>query len=200
TYKGRKSCSLSTIGCTSFFPSKPLGGYGDSGACFTMDDELAKAMREIRVHGQDRRYHHPRIGVNGRMDTIQAAVLLAKLEIFPGEVRKREEIGERYTELFDGVGIAATPYIEAYNTSVYAQYTVQVDDRETVLGKMKEAGVPVAVHYPVGLNRQPALVTEDELVVSEEIAERVLSIPMHPYLAMKEQDRLVAAISQGVSQ
>ncbi len=199
TYKGRKSCSLSTIGCTSFFPSKPLGGYGDSGACFTLDDELAKAMREIRVHGQDRRYHHPRIGVNGRMDTLQAAVLLAKLEVFPGEVVKRREVGERYTELFEGVGVVTTPYVEGYNESVFAQYTVQVDDRDVMLGRLKEAGVPVAVHYPVGLNRQPALLAgEFELAVAEGLAGRVISIPMHPYLTSVEQVRLIDKISRCV--
>ena len=124
TYKGKKSCSLSTIGCTSFFPSKPLGAYGDAGACFTDNDELAKTIREIRVHGQDRRYHHPRIGVNGRLDTLQAAILLAKFEIFPKEVEARSQIGQKYSELLKNTDVI-TPYIEPHNTSVYAQYTVQ---------------------------------------------------------------------------
>jgi len=178
TYKGRQSCNLSTIGCTSFFPSKPLGCYGDGGACFTSDDELAKAMREIRVHGQDRRYHHPRIGINGRMDTMQAAILLAKLEIFPEEVEARQRIGSRYSELLDG--IVTTPYIESFNTSVYAQYTVQVENREQVQARLKEAGIPTAVHYPVPLNRQPALACSERFSRSEHAAERVMSLPMHP--------------------
>ena len=144
TYKGRQSCGLSTIGCTSFFPSKPLGGYGDGGACFTNDDALAKAMREIRVHGQDRRYHHPLIGVNGRLDTLQAAVLLAKLDIFPDEVKARERIGARYTEELGGAVV--TPFVEPHNTSVYAQYTVQVASRVAVQEHLKAADVPTAVH------------------------------------------------------
>ena len=155
TYKGRQSCGLSLIGCTSFFPSKPLGAYGDAGACFTDDDALAKAMREIRVHGQDRRYHHPRIGINGRLDSLQAAVLLAKLAIFPDEVAARLRIGARYSELLAGSG-CVTPYIEPHNTSVYAQYTIAVDDREGLIAKLSQAGIPTAVHYPVPLHRQPA--------------------------------------------
>ena len=119
TYKGRQSCGLTDIACTSFFPSKPLGGYGDAGALFTNNDDLAKIMREIRVHGQDRRYHHARVGVNGRLDTLQAAVLLAKLEIFDEEIEARDRIGGRYSELLGGVVV--TPYIEPHNGSVYAQ-------------------------------------------------------------------------------
>jgi len=134
TYKGRNACGLSTIGATSFFPSKPLGGYGDSGACFTDDDDLARRMREIRVHGQDRRYHHPVLGLNGRMDTLQAAILLPKLAIFPEELAQRQEAGYRYTELFrkQGNGHVIPPAVAADRTSVYAQYTVQVSDRETI--------------------------------------------------------------------
>lgn len=199
TYKGKNSCTLSTIGCTSFFPSKPLGGYGDSGACFTDDDDLAKVMREIRVHGQDRRYHHQRIGLNGRMDTLQAAILLAKLEIFPNEVKQRSKIGRRYTDLLNEAGITTTPYIEPHNTSVYAQYTIQVDNREQVLEKIKGTGMLATVHYPVLLNQQPSLATDDELIVSEKAASKVMSIPMHPYLTTKEQDRLIIVISQCVS-
>jgi len=128
TYKGRKSCGLSTIGCTSFFPSKPLGCYGDGGACFTDDDELATKMRLIRIHGQDRRYHHSVLGINGRMDTLQAAVVLAKLEVFPWEVSARARIGAKYSELLREAVV--TPYIEPHNTSVFSQYTVQLNHRE----------------------------------------------------------------------
>jgi UDP-2-acetamido-2-deoxy-ribo-hexuluronate aminotransferase len=193
TYKGRKSCDLSTIGCTSFFPSKPLGGYGDGGACFTNDDSLAKIMREIRVHGQDRRYDHPRIGLNGRMDTLQAAIVLAKLEIFPQEVQARAKIGQIYTDKLKD--IVTTPYIEAHNTSVYAQYTIQVDNREELQNKLKQYGIPTAVHYPVPLNKQPALLTDEfDLSVSEELSGKVMSLPMHPYLTEIEQIKIIDTI------
>ena len=196
TYKGRKSCALSTIGCTSFFPSKPLGAYGDGGACFTDDEGLATAMREIRVHGQDRRYHHPRVGINGRLDTIQAAVLLAKMDIFEEEVRLRGEIGARYTEMFAGADVIP-PYIEPFNTSVYAQYTIQVDDRESVQAKLKEMDIPTAVHYPVPLHMQPAFEDrENAFPVAEALAKRVISLPMHPRLSAEDQK----TISRGLTQ
>ena len=197
TYKGKMSCGLSTIGSTSFFPSKPLGCYGDGGALFTDDDDLAKAMRMIRVHGQDGRYHHPRIGINGRLDTLQAAILLAKFEIFPQEVKQRAEVGQRYTDLLQNVskinGQKIThPYIAPYNTSVYAQYTLQVPNRQVVLEKAKQAGIPIAVHYPATVNRQPALqTTEFDLPIAEQLAETVISIPMHPYLELDEQKMVV---------
>src|SRR5579885_1043092 len=356
TYKGRKSCALSTIGCTSFFPSKPLGAYGDAGACFTDDETLAKIMREIHVHGQDRRYHHPRIGINGRMDTLQAAILLAKLDTFPDEVTARSRIGARYTQLFQSLsplegeaheadsfipsplaggaheadsfipsplaggaheadsfipsplvgegegergtkassqhprpnpppsrgrgeivgardsftpsplaggahetdsfipsplvgegegergtkassqhplpnpppsrgrgeivgardsftpsplagegqgrgGIKAKiipPYIEPWNTSVYAQYTIQVENREAVVERLKQEGIPTAVHYPTPLHLQPAFAYTGQKVgslpVSEAVAARVISLPMHPYLDEAAQQRVVEAV------
>jgi UDP-2-acetamido-2-deoxy-ribo-hexuluronate aminotransferase len=193
TYKGQKSCSLSTIGCTSFFPSKPLGGYGDSGACFTNDDNLAKIMREIRVHGREKRYHHARIGINGRMDTLQAAILLAKLEIFPQEVKARHRIGQAYTKALKD--IVTTPYIEPHNTSVYAQYTIQVDNRDELQQKLKEQGVPTAVHYPIPLNKQPAFAhLESDCSVAEKVAEKVVSLPMHPYLTEMEQLQITSLL------
>ncbi|KOR32145.1 aminotransferase DegT [Achromatium sp. WMS3] len=194
-YKGRKSCNLSTIGCTSFFPSKPLGGYGDGGACFTNDDELAKFIREIRVHGQDKRYHHARIGINGRMDTLQAAILLAKLEIFPQEVEARRHIGQAYTETLKD--IVTTPYIEPHNTSVYAQYTIQVENRDELQQKLKEQGIPTAVHYPIPLNKQPAFKSNPlwlPLTIAEQVAKKVISLPMHPYLTKLEQLKITEAI------
>ncbi len=194
TYKGRLSCSQTTIATTSFFPSKPLGGYGDGGACFTNDDELATLMRQISNHGQDRRYHHQRIGVNGRLDTIQAAVLLAKMEIFPGEVVKREQIGQRYSELLASDSITV-PYIAEHNRSVYAQYTIQVDNREAVQQRLSELSIPTAVHYPVPLNQQPAMGKADAHVpVAETLASRVISLPMHPMLTENEQDKVVEAV------
>lgn len=197
TYKGRQSCGLSSIGCTSFFPSKPLGGYGDSGACFTDDDDLAKAMREVRVHGQDRRYHHPRIGLNGRLDTLQAAILLSKLELFDVEVEARGRIGANYSALIQDRGLPfTTPHIAEGNTSVYAQYTLLTSERDAVLERLKGAGVPTAVHYPVPLNRQPALETaEFDLAVSERLSGKVFSLPMHPYLSDSDQEQIVEALA-----
>jgi UDP-2-acetamido-2-deoxy-ribo-hexuluronate aminotransferase len=196
TYKGRKSCGLSTIGCTSFFPSKPLGCYGDGGACFTDDDDLAMQMKQIRVHGQDRRYHHPVIGVNGRMDTIQAAILLTKFEVFPGEVKLRMEIGARYSELLKEKVIV--PYIEPFNTSVYAQYTIQMENRDEAQSRLKEAGVPTAVHYPIPLHLQPVFSylsqPEGSFPVAEDLAKRVLSLPMYPYLDQHQQNHIVDKI------
>jgi UDP-2-acetamido-2-deoxy-ribo-hexuluronate aminotransferase len=192
TYKGKKSCNLTTIGCTSFFPSKPLGAYGDGGACFTNDDNLAKAMREIRVHGQDRRYHHPRVGINGRLDTIQAAILLAKMDIFEDEVHKRMEVGARYTALLKD--IVHTPYIEGHNTSVYAQYTIQVNNRSCLQEKLKDLNVPTAVHYPVPLNKQPALVCKDVFAHSDKASDRVMSLPMHPYLEGSDVSMIAEAL------
>ncbi|MCC2638023.1 MAG: DegT/DnrJ/EryC1/StrS aminotransferase [Moraxellaceae bacterium] len=195
TYKGRHSCALSTIACTSFFPSKPLGCYGDGGACFTDDDELATRMREIRAHGQDRRYHHPRVGLNGRLDTLQAAILLAKLKIFPEEVARRAAIGARYSEQLGD--IAATPHIEAWNTSVYAQYTLRVPNREALVKALAGKGVPTAVHYPIPLHRQPALAGISrwtDCTGSERAAAEVMSLPMHPWLSQEDQDRVCEAV------
>lgn len=184
TYKGRKSCGLSTIGSASFFPSKPLGCYGDGGALFTNDDNIAKVMREIRLHGQDRHYHHPRIGINGRMDTIQAAVLQAKMDAFPDEVIARQRIAQKYNSLLSGKTVA--PYVENFNGSVYAQYTLLVSDRTAVQQTLKEQGIPTAVHYPIPLNMQPVFEylnkPEGSFPISEDIAKRVISLPMSPYL------------------
>jgi len=208
TYKGRRSCGLSLVGSTSFFPSKPLGGYGDGGALFTDDDALAKKMREIRAHGQDRRYHHPRLGLNGRLDTLQAAVLLAKMEIFEDEVAARVRLGARYTELIvEAFGMDSTrvraPFIEPHNTSVYAQYTVEVEGREFVETRMKAQGVPTAVHYPLPLHLQPVFAHlgqgEGSFPVSEAAARRVISLPMHPYLSDADQVKVVSALKESVA-
>lgn len=183
TYKGRKSCNLSTIGCTSFFPSKPLGCYGDGGAIFTSDDAIAQACREIRVHGQSKRYVHTRIGVGGRMDTLQCAIVLAKLEQFDWEIKRRLEIGAQYNALVDAAGIARVQQ-QADRTSVFAQYTVFVKNREAVQEKLKTAGIPTAVHYPIPLNQQPAYrdLSVSEMPIAARVAERVMSLPMHPYI------------------
>jgi UDP-2-acetamido-2-deoxy-ribo-hexuluronate aminotransferase len=210
TYKGRRSCGLSTVGATSFFPSKPLGGYGDAGACFTDDGELAKAMREIRVHGQDRRYNHPRIGVNGRLDTLQAAVLLAKLAIFDDEVSLRGDIGARYSAMLMEKGAGQSgdsengllvPKVLEHNKSVHAQYTIQLDNREVAQAQLKAAGIPTAVHYPIPLNQQPAykdLCCPDCTPVAARLAQRVMSLPMHPYLTAADQARIVSSVSEAM--
>lgn len=209
-YQGRRSAGLSLIGSTSFFPSKPLGCYGDGGALFTDDDALAKVMREIRVHGQDRRYHHPRLGINGRLDTLQAAILLAKLDIFDDEVAARERIAARYAALlqdaFHGVSDPARrvspPYLAPGCTSVYAQYTVEVSDRPRIEAGMQAKGIPTAVHYPVPLHLQPvfagARLPPGGLPVSERAAQRVISLPMHPYLTEEQQVRIVHALRDTV--
>ncbi|MCI0505831.1 MAG: DegT/DnrJ/EryC1/StrS family aminotransferase [Gammaproteobacteria bacterium] len=201
TYKGRQSCSLSTIGCASFFPAKPLGAYGEAGAIFTNDDNLANIMRQIRVHGQDRRYHHARLGFNARLDTLQAAILLAKLDIFPDEVAARKQIGDQYTQLIGQMGKAITaPFIVPGNTSVYAQYTVQIGDRDSVAQKLNAQGIPTAVHYPIPLNHQPAINQGDlPFPITEAAAKRVMSLPMHPYLEIKDQQLIIQALADAVS-
>jgi len=197
SYKGRRSGNLSTIACASFFPSKPLGCYGDGGALFTNDDELAKVMRQIARHGQDRRYHHIRVGVNSRLDTIQAAILLAKLEILDEEIELRQQVAARYRELFNAAGIDTTPYIEPHNTSVYAQYTIRVRERDAVQARLKEAGIPTAVHYPIPLNKQPAVADAAiRLPIGDEVAQQVISLPMHPYLKESDQEAIVAELKR----
>ncbi|MEP3560752.1 MAG: DegT/DnrJ/EryC1/StrS family aminotransferase [Marinobacter sp.] len=197
SYKGRKSCNLSTIGCTSFFPSKPLGCYGDGGAIFTNDDELAAVLRQIARHGQDRRYHHIRVGVNSRLDTLQAAILLPKLEILAEEIELRNQVAEGYTRLLSEADISTTPFIEDHNVSAWAQYTVRVENRGDVQDRLKAAGVPTAVHYPIPLNRQPAVADVGaELPVGDSVAEVVLSLPMHPYLSERDQFAVVEALAK----
>jgi UDP-2-acetamido-2-deoxy-ribo-hexuluronate aminotransferase len=191
TYRGMKSCNLSTIGCTSFFPSKPLGCYGDGGAIFTNNDSIAKACKEIRVHGQSARYFHTRVGVGGRMDTLQCAIVLAKLERFVWEIQQRITIGERYTQLLSsnkqslevayGNGQINPVKIRKDRTSVYAQYTLICDDREAAQNKLSGANIPTAIHYPVPMNEQPAykhLCCPDCTPVAKQMAMQVISLPM----------------------
>lgn len=201
TYKGRKSCNLTTIACTSFFPSKPLGCYGDGGAIFTNDDELAKVIRQISRHGQDRRYHHIRVGVNSRLDTLQAAILLPKLEIFPQEIRLRQRVARWYSEHFakmssQGKQMPVLPIIEEHNTSAWAQYTIQIDNREAMQARLKEQGIPTAVHYPIPLNKQPAVADSSvSLPIGDAIAEKVMSLPFHPYMIEADVGRIVQVLS-----
>ncbi|MGP5215576.1 DegT/DnrJ/EryC1/StrS family aminotransferase [Psychrobacter celer] len=195
SYKGKKSCNLTTVACTSFFPSKPLGCYGDGGAIFTNDEALATVIRQIARHGQDRRYHHIRVGVNSRLDTLQAAILLPKLEILDDEMQARQRVAETYNQLFTEAGITTIPFIEMHNQSAWAQYTIQVDNRDEIQAKLKEQGIPTAVHYPIPLNKQPAVADESAILpVGDAVAERVMSLPMHPYMGLDEQMKLVKAV------
>lgn len=200
TYKGKRACSLTTVGCTSFFPSKPLGGYGDSGACFTNNDELAQKMKELRVHGQETRYNHTQVGINGRMDTLQAAILLAKMEIFEEEVKLREKIGARYTQLI-GNKLKVQKLPTGY-TNVYAQFTVEVDNRKEVQARLQEMGIPTAVHYPIPMHLQPVYkdigYKNGDFPLSEKAAKRVMSLPMHPYLDEKTQDEVVEGLFKAI--
>lgn len=194
----RKSCNLSTIGCTSFFPSKPLGCYGDGGAIFTNDDALAKAMREIRVHGQERRYYHTRVGVGGRMDTLQCAVVLAKLERFDWEVERRLALGEEYRKLLTEAGLSVKLItVRPDRDCVWAQFTVIVENRAELQEHLQEQGVPTAIHYPLSLNRQPAYRNDEsaaETVNSHWAGERVMSLPLSPDLSSDDQQRILRAI------
>lgn len=217
-YRGGKSCGLSTFGCTSFFPSKPLGCYGDGGALFTNDDALATAAREIRVHGQSKRYVHTRIGVGGRMDTLQCAIVLAKLPRFEWEVSERARIGARYDALLHdaipGFGPVAASDVAApltgaraltllpERTSVHAQYTILVPRRAEVQSQLQDSGIPTAVHYPIPLNAQEAyraLANDDPTPVSAWLGEHVLSLPMGPDLSADDQERVVAALGAVLS-
>jgi UDP-2-acetamido-2-deoxy-ribo-hexuluronate aminotransferase len=199
----RKSCNLSTIGCTSFFPSKPLGCYGDGGAIFTNDDTLAKALREIRVHGQERRYFHTRIGVGGRMDTLQCAVVLAKLDRFDWEVARRLELGDAYRSKLAAAGIQAEMVtVRPDRNSVWAQLTVKVENRSQVQQSLQANGVPTAVHYPVPLNMQPAyqhLCCPECTPNSQWAAERVMSLPLSPDLSDETMNRIVVALKQALT-
>ena len=198
SYKGKKSCNLSTIGSTSFFPSKPLGCYGDGGALFTNDDELAEKFCWIRVHGQERKHHHPILGLNGRMDTLQAAILMEILEVFPDEVAMRQEIGERYsTSLTDLSGIE-TPSIAENNTSVFAQYTILSNNRVGIQSNLKENDIPSVSYYSVPLHLQPVFENlghkEGDFPVAEKVAKQCLSLPMSPYLSEDDQTKVIDEI------
>jgi len=196
SYKGKKSCNLTTVACTSFFPSKPLGCYGDGGAILTNDEALATVIRQIARHGQDRRYHHIRVGVNSRLDTLQAAILLPKLELLDDEMQARQRVADTYNQLFTEAGITSIPFIEAHNQSAWAQYTIQVDNRDEVQAKLKEQSIPTAVHYPIPLNKQPAVADSNAILpVGDAVAERVMSLPMHPYLKREEQENIVKALA-----
>ena len=201
SYQGRKSCALSTFGATSFFPSKPLGCYGDGGALFTDDDALAQAAREIRVHGQSARYTHTRLGVGGRMDTLQCAIVLAKLERFDWEIARRLEIGARYQQLLGDLPVQRLAVREDRNC-VWAQFTLQVNDRAHIQKALQDAGIPTAIHYPKPLHHQPAyahLCCPDCCPVSVTAGARVLSLPMSADLSDAQQDAVIDALRHALS-
>ena len=196
-HNGKKSCNLSTIGCTSFFPTKPLGCYGDGGAIFTSDDELAKRIRQIARHGQEKRYHHIRVGVNSRLDTLQAAILLPKLKILDAEIAGRNALGERYARALQSSNAVKTPVIKEGNVSAWAQYTLVADDRSALQDALKAAEVPTAIHYPLPINKQ--LSTQDldvNLPVGDELAAKVISIPMHDYMSDADFEQIIGAIKK----
>ena len=200
TYKGRKSCALSTIGSTSFFPSKPLGGFGDGGALFTDDDDMAEKFRQIRVHGQANKHHHPVLGLNGRLDTLQAAMLLAVFEIFPEEVMQRQAIGARYNKMLVEAGPQGIqlPHIAEGSTSVHAIYTILTPQRDALQARLKEAGIPSVAYYAVPLHLQPVFsylnYQKGDFPVAEQVAAQCLSLPMSAYLDKEDQQAIVKAI------
>lgn len=197
-YKDKKSCNLSDIGCTSFFPSKPLGCYGDGGAVFTNDEKLAHKIKMLLNHGQNERYKHKYIGINGRLDAIQAAVLLVKLKHFQDEIQKREEIGSRYTKLLQNSDVI-TPYIKNDRTSVYAQYSIRVKNRDKTIEDLNKQGIPTAVHYPMPLHLQECFgylgYQERDFKIAEKVSHEIMSLPMSPYLEKSDQDIIIKALS-----
>lgn len=194
------SCKWTQISSTSFFPAKPLGCYGDGGALFTNDDDLAAKMKAIRTHGGERRHYHTLVGTNGRFDTLQAAIILAKLPYFDEEVKKREEVGARYAQLLDGTPNIVIPEVAADNTSVWAQYTVRVLDRDKVCAKMKERGVPTAVYYPKCLHEQPVFsnlgYAWGDFPEAEKASREVMSLPMSPFLTDGDQGLVVKTFKE----
>lgn len=198
TQHGRRSCGVTLIGSTSFFPAKPLGCYGDGGALFSNDETLSEKMRAIRTHGGVKRHHHPYLGMNGRFDTLQAAVLLAKLPYFAWEVSERSRIGLRFNELLDR--FCVVPRVQAGNTHVFAQYTIRVPDRDAVGERLKAKGIPTAVYYPKCLHEQPVFGSlgyrVGDFPESEKASRSVLSLPMHPFLTEVDQDRIVQAVRE----
>ncbi len=204
-YRGNRSCNLSSIACTSFFPSKPLGCYGDGGAIFTSDSEIAAKCRELRVHGQRERYRHHSVGVGGRMDTLQCAIVLAKLEVFEEEIALRERVAKNYHALIgDSLpGVRLLPWPEADRSSVFAQFTLLVEDREQLRQRLGEAGVPTAVHYPAPIYDQPAYESygqSSQYPHANRASREVLSLPMHPHLQPAEQEFIVGQLQQACVQ
>ena len=196
TYKGKKSCGLSDIGCTSFFPAKPLGCFGDGGAIFTDNDALAEKMRSLRVHGQSKRYHHRYIGIGGRLDTIQAAVLLVKLRHYETDLALRQQVARKYDAALEGK--RPLPFIAPDRTSAYAQYSIRVRDRDALQEELKSRGIPTAVHYPMPLHLQECFAylgyKKGDFPISETVANEIMSLPMNPFLTDAEIEYVAGAL------
>ncbi len=202
-YKDRNSCGLSDIGSTSFFPSKPLGGYGDGGALFTNNDYLAEKMKQLRVHGQKKKYYHEKIGINGRLDTIQAAILLSKMERFKGEVEKREIVASRYFSMIkESCPTVVLPTISSFNSSVFAQFTISLDNREKIIIYLKGKGIPTTIYYPICLHEQEAIkklkLPSTSLPNAEKASKKVLSLPMSPDLDFETQKYIVQNLRKAI--
>lgn len=196
TYQGKKSCNLTNIGCTSFFPSKPLGCYGDGGAIFTNDEELASNIRRTARHGQKQRYHHIQIGMNSRLDTIQAAILLTKLQIFDKELEACQNVAYQYHKAFSTFDGLVTPHQAQSEIHAWAQYTLRVKNRNQVEENFKTANLPYAIHYPLPLNKQPALKDNEVSLPNGDLASKeVISLPMHPYLDSSDINSIVETVT-----
>lgn len=194
-YKGKKSCNLSTIGCTSFFPTKPLGCYGDGGAIFTSDEQLAMKLRQIARHGQEKRYYHVRVGLNSRLDTIQAAVLLAKLEALDEEIKNREILAQLYSKVLKNNPVVRAPIIQTQNESAWAQYTILCADRKEIQNTLENNGTPTVVHYPLPLHKQPSVKEIDvHCPISDRLSKQVLSLPLHSYMKNEAKDKILTVL------
>lgn len=199
TYKGRKSGALGTIGCTSFFPAKPLGCYGDGGAVFTDDEEIAEVLRQVRMHGEATRYNHVRLGINGRMDSLQCAVISVKLPKFPWEIERRQSLARNYLEGLQGLDNVGLPTVKEDRQSAWAQFTVRVQNRSELQEKLKEKGVPTAIHYPDPMYKQPAyqkLVGDLSLTHCEKVSSEVMSLPLHPYMKDEHQAHVIKSLRE----
>lgn len=202
-YRGKKSCALSKLACTSFFPAKPLGCYGDGGAVFTTDQALAKKMKSLSAHGQTQRYHHEYIGINGRLDTIQAAVLLAKLPHYAEEIKRRQSIAAKYNEFFSNEKNITVTTLRKDHTSVYAQYTLRLKNRDKIKVALEQEGIPTAVHYPKPLHLQPCFASygfkEGDFPLAEQASREVLSLPMCAFLNKEQQVFIIEKVIEAVN-
>lgn len=202
TQNGRLCCGLTTIASTSFFPAKTLGCYGDGGAIFTNDDTLMQRMRAIRIHGSDKKYQHFHLGLTGRLDTIQAAVLLAKFPHFASEIETRQKIGRRYSELLKECCVV--PKVQEGNTHVYSPYTIRVFNRDEVAKELNAQGIPTGIYYPRCLHEQPVFSVlgykRGSFPIAEKASMEVLSLPMHPWLSVEEQDHVVEVFKKVVGE
>jgi dTDP-4-amino-4,6-dideoxygalactose transaminase len=198
---GKRAGAIGDAAATSFFPAKPLGCYGDGGACFTNDDGTKDLLLSLRMHGKGvDRYEHVHIGMNSRLDTIQAAILIEKQKIFPEEIDRRNKIADRYNDAFAGSNRIKTPSVIDGATSTWAQYTLQVENRPQFQTDLKSAGVPTAVYYPIPLSKQKAYAYNLSALtpVSEKLSSRVVSLPMHPYMESSTQDRVIEAVLESL--